>query len=77
MSPSQLRDINSPGSAHESPSPEPPRLVPFNAKEQRLCSEPVANDWAPHPISKSEHRHPSEEAQFCSCSFYFQLNKHF
>lgn len=74
MFPSQLRDINSPGFAHESPSPEPPRLVPFNAKDQRLCSEPLANDWAPHPISKSEHRHPSEEAQFCHFSLVLSIS---
>lgn len=41
-------DLEMPGSPH---------LAPFDVEEQRLCSESLPNDQAPHPISKREPSH--------------------
>ncbi|XP_048014255.1 chymotrypsinogen A-like isoform X1 [Megalobrama amblycephala] len=54
--------------------PEPPQLTPLNVEEQRLYSELLPSDRAPHPISKGAPSHPAEEAHFDrlypgSCSF--------
>ena len=43
---------------------KPPQLAPFNAKEQRLYSVTLADDWASHPISKGDASHPPEESHF-------------
>ncbi|KAK3533046.1 hypothetical protein QTP70_006603 [Hemibagrus guttatus] len=44
--------------------PEPPQLPPFDVEEQRLYSELLPGDRAPHPISKGAPCHPTEEAHF-------------
>ena len=44
--------------------PEPPQLAPLDAEEQRLYSESLPDVRAPHPISKAEPRHSSEEIHF-------------
>ncbi|KAJ8395912.1 hypothetical protein AAFF_G00027950 [Aldrovandia affinis] len=49
---------------HPNQMPEPPHLAPLDAEEQRLYSEPLPDDRAPHPISKGEPRHPAEETHF-------------
>lgn len=36
-------------------------MTPFDVEQKRLCSEPVLNDWTPHPITQGESIHPSEE----------------
>ena len=46
---------------HPNQMPEPPHLAPLDAEEQRFYSEPLPDDWASHPISKGEPRHPAEE----------------
>lgn len=45
--------------------PEPPQLVPHDAKAQQLSFEPLPNIWARHPISKAEPRHSVKETRFC------------
>ena len=40
--------------------PEPPKLAPFQVKEQRTYSEPLADDRTSHPISKGDASHPSK-----------------
>lgn len=42
------------GSQEASQMPEPPRLTPFDAKEQRLYTELPPDVWAPHPSLKDE-----------------------
>ena len=49
---------------HPDQMPEPPQLAPFDAKEQRLYSELPPDVRAPHPISKAEPSHPTEETNF-------------
>ncbi len=54
--------------------PEPPQLAPLDVEEQRLYSELLPSDRAPHPISKGAPHHPAEETHFGrlyprSCSF--------
>ena len=54
--------------------PKPPQLTPLDVEEQRLYSELLPGDRAPHPISKGAPRHPAEETHFSclyprSCSF--------
>ena len=44
--------------------PEPPQLAPLNVEEQRLYSELLLGDRAPHPISKEAPRHPAAETHF-------------
>ena len=44
--------------------PEPPQLTPLNVEEQRLYSELLLGDRAPHPISKGAPRNPAEETHF-------------
>ncbi len=44
--------------------PEPPQLTPLDVEEQRLYSELLPSDWAPHPISKGTPSHPTEKAHF-------------
>lgn len=48
-----------------------PTLVPFNTKEQQLCSKLLPDVWAPHLISKAELSHPmstkwSAKSRFCA-----------
>ncbi|KAK3567605.1 hypothetical protein QTP86_020291 [Hemibagrus guttatus] len=49
---------------HPKQMTEPPQLPPFDVEEQRLYSEPLPGDRAPHPISKGVPRNPTEEAHF-------------
>ncbi|XP_061698777.1 lipid droplet-associated hydrolase isoform X4 [Syngnathoides biaculeatus] len=54
--------------------PQPPQLLPLNAGEQQLHTEPLPDDQACRPISEGESGHPAEETQFGyfypgSCSF--------
>ena len=44
--------------------PEPPQLAPLDVEEQRLYSELLPGDRAPHPISKGAPHHPVEETHF-------------
>lgn len=36
------------------------QMAPFNAKEQQLYSESLADVRSPHPVSQAESRHPTE-----------------
>ncbi|XP_048014247.1 chymotrypsin-like protease CTRL-1 isoform X2 [Megalobrama amblycephala] len=80
----EFRGVSSPGPParntressrrHPEQMPEPPQLTPLNVEEQRLYSELLPSDRAPHPISKGAPSHPAEEAHFDrlypgSCSF--------
>ncbi len=44
--------------------PETPQLAPFDAKKQQLYSGLPPDAWAPYPVSKGEHSHPTEETHF-------------
>ncbi|MEQ2295371.1 hypothetical protein AMECASPLE_013628 [Ameca splendens] len=44
--------------------PEPCQLPPLDVEEQQLYSELLLDGRAPHPISKGEPSHPTEEAHF-------------
>ena len=44
--------------------PKPPQLAPLDVEEQRLYSELLPGDRAPHPISKGVPHHPAEETHF-------------
>ena len=44
--------------------PEPPQLALLDVEEQRLYSELLLGDRAPHHISKGAPRHPAEETHF-------------
>lgn len=43
---------------HRRQIPEPPRLVPLNVEEQRLFSELLLGDRAPHPVPNGAPSHP-------------------
>ena len=45
-------------------APWPPQLAPLDVEEQRLFSEPLLGDRAPHPISKGAAHHLVEETHF-------------
>ena len=49
---------------HLKQMPKPPQLAPLDVKEQRLYSELLPGDRAPHPISKGAAHHPVEETHF-------------
>ncbi len=49
---------------HPEQMPEPPQLTPLDVEEQRLYSELLPSEWAPHPISKGAPSHPTEKAHF-------------
>uniref|UniRef100_A0A8C6LZV4 Nucleolar protein 12 n=1 Tax=Nothobranchius furzeri TaxID=105023 RepID=A0A8C6LZV4_NOTFU len=49
---------------HPDQMPKPPQLTPFDPEEQRFYSESLPNVRAPHPISKAEPGHPTEETHF-------------
>ncbi len=49
---------------HPEQLPEPPQLAPLNVEEQRLYSELLPSDRAPHPISKGAPSHPAEKTNF-------------
>ncbi|MEQ2282632.1 hypothetical protein AMECASPLE_002718 [Ameca splendens] len=49
---------------HPDQIPEPPQLAPLDVEKQRLYSESLPDDRAPHPISKGEPRHPAKETHF-------------
>ncbi|XDV13813.1 hypothetical protein PO909_002140 [Leuciscus waleckii] len=49
---------------HPEQMPEPPQLAPLDVEEQRLYSELLPSDRAPHPISKGSPSHPAEKAHF-------------
>ena len=49
---------------HPIQMPEPPQLALLNVEEQRLYSELLLGDRAPHPISKEAPRHPAAETHF-------------
>ena len=53
---------------HPNQVPEPSQLTPFDAEEQRLCSEFAPDGQAPHPISKAEPSQPPKETH-CSCLY--------
>ncbi len=44
--------------------PEPHQLGPLDVEEQRLYSELLPSDWAPHPISKGAPSHAAKKANF-------------
>ncbi|MED6267178.1 hypothetical protein CHARACLAT_009401 [Characodon lateralis] len=46
------------------PVRRPDQLTPFDAEKQWLYVELPPDDGAPHPISKAESSHPTEEAHF-------------
>ena len=50
--------------------PEPPQLAPLDVEEQRLYSELLPGDRAPHPISKGAPCHPAEETCFSRLGSY-------
>ncbi len=49
---------------HLEQMPKPPQLAPLDVEEQRLYSELLLSDRAPHPISKGAPSHPAEKAHF-------------
>ncbi|KAI2645722.1 Biotin synthase [Labeo rohita] len=44
--------------------PEPPQLASLDVEEQRVYSELLLSDRAPHPISKGAPSHPTEKTHF-------------
>ena len=55
---------------HPIKMPEPPQLAPLDVEEQRLYSELLQGDRAPHPVSKGAPCHPAEETLFLSYLSY-------
>ncbi|KAL0146834.1 hypothetical protein M9458_057773, partial [Cirrhinus mrigala] len=49
---------------HPEQMPEPPQLASLDVKEQRVYSELLPSDRAPHPISKGAPSHPTEKTHF-------------
>lgn len=47
--------------------PKPPQLVPFDIKEQWLCSELPPDFIAPRPVSKAELSHPTDDIHLAAC----------
>ncbi len=53
--------------------PEPPQLAPLDVEEQRLYSELLPGDRAPHPISKGARCHPTEEKMYIFITIHIPL----